>query len=613
MDMRIRTGRHPRRAPALALASALAWGCGPNNPTDTDDGSSTAQTSTGEPNTGSSTVIPPTSEPTSTDPTTGTTAPETGTDTAVTTVDTDTDTTATTETGTTGPEETLACVPGPTVQRRLTATQLRNTFGDLLIGVQLPKINLPPDPSSPDGFDNAADIQPPWDDVAPTYAAAAQVVAGAAVVQSELFLPCPPDGGPDPAACGHEFIDVFGPRALRRPLADEEKTGLVAAFDAELADGGFQAAIQITLAAIFQSEPFLHLIEVGGAPVEGHPEVLTLTGFEQAARLSYFLWNTTPDDQLLAAAADGTLDTKEGVESEARRLLMEPRARDTVARYALKWLHLHALEKGGDLPQSIPMALQESLRREIERVVHHVVFDGERTLASLLSTNVSFLDAQLATIYNVDPPAVDFEMTELDPMQRPGVLTRAGWLAARSLDVEHHSPFVRGWRLLDSLLCLQLPPPPPDVPLDPPEFPADQTTRQVYEALVAEPTCGGCHNPAQNIGYGLENYDFLGTWRDMENGLPVDASGEIDASVDPASAGPFMGAAALMQALSESETVHACAARKAYGYALGRLLSDADTCDVDLLKDAFLAAGGDLQELLVQIAISDGFRHRLAP
>lgn len=571
---------------ALALAA-----CGPGKPMDTGESASGSSEGPGDSTGGGETTG---------GPTTGT-APTTGGPGA-------TDSTTEEAPGTTGGPAERVCVPGPTPARRLSNTQYRNTLADLFPGVTW-AAELPVEDVRIEGFEHLAEAQAQGPEVDVIYKVAADQVAAAVAEQGAKVLPCAADGGPDPAGCGHAYLQELGPRAFRRPLTDAEAAALLEVFDATLAGDDFPAAIRAAVAGVLASPNFLLLEGTGGAPLPDQPDVIKLDGFAVAARLSYFLWDSTPDAQLMQAAGEGTLDEPAGLEKEARRLLDDPRGHVAVARLVRRWLYLHALD-GEALPESVPAELGPSMRAEVDAFVEHVVFGGQPTLAALLGAPVGFPDAALAKIYEVPAPNPEFALTELDPARRPGLLTRIGWLGARAL-ASGHSPFQRGWRLQDSLFCVQLPPPPPDIDIVPPEPVPDATTRERYDTILAEPACAGCHVSAHGLGYGLENYDAIGRWQDSENGKPVDAGGEVAASLDPDVAGPFSGAAELASKLAASRVVHDCTARKATMAALGRTLGDADACSLAALQEAFFA-GGDLHELLVRIVLSDGFRHRLA-
>lgn len=582
----------PRRSASPRLAALLAGltiACGPGKADSTEGsaGESTAGSATG-------------SEATAAEPTTG------GLDTSVGTEsgsDGGGPGTGSDESG--GPAE--FCAPGPTPIRRLTRAQYENSLRDILVGVKLPSVELPPD-GSREGFENLADTQPPLDPA--MYAAAAKQIAAAAAAQGGPFLFCPPDGGDNPDSCGQQSLALLQVRLFRGIVTNDEMVGLSEGFASDLAQDGFTVALENAIASLLSAEGFLLLREPFGTPVEGQPGVVKLQGFELAARMSYFLWNTTPDDELMEAANADELDDLAGIDAQLDRMLADPRARAAVAHMDEQWLYMHHLAGGED--EDIPSALRASMREEAARLFAHVVFDGEHTLASLLTTPMAFPDAALADLYEVGAPAQDFAATQLDPARRPGVLTRAGWLTIGGRK-GRYSPFMRGLRLLDSLFCLEFPPPPPDVSTELPDpLPPDATTRDLYDTILAEPQCASCHLPAHMLGYGFEHLGVLGVWQDVENGTPVDARGEVLASGADIS-GEFDGAAELTQMLAGSRSVHDCTARKHYMYGLGRLLGEADDCGLTALQAEFFAGGGDLQALLRAIVRSDGFRHRREP
>ena len=595
---------------ALRLASLLGLlaACGPTQPGETQgsSGDTTAEPGTGSE--GPTTGTPTTGTPTTDDPQTNTNS-----DPATSTLGETSDTVGTITDPTTSADDTTEdvpppafCPPGPTPRRRLTNTQYLNSLRDLFPGVQLTELELPPD-RLVEGFDNIAESQDP--EPSPLYVSAAELTAAVVVAAGAPVLGCPADGGADPTACGHAFLSDLAPRAFRRPLDAADLQQRLGAFDAALAADGFSKALAAAIVGLLADDAFLHLQEPGGAPVDGQPGVLKLDGFAVASRMSYFLWNTTPDAELLAAAGDGGLDDLAGIDAQATRLLADPRARDAIAHLHEQWLFLHHLSNS-DSEQ--PFNLRLSMREEMRRLLQSVVFDGGKTLASLLTTPTAFIDDALAEIYEVADPPEPFTAVELDPERRTGILTRAGWLTIGSRKAAH-SPFTRGWRLLDSLFCMQLPPPPPDVVIEPIDVPPDATTRELYDTILAEPACAGCHVAAHRVGYGFEHYAALGAWQDVENGKEIDASAEIVAELGSDVPGPFASTAALAEQLAGSRTVHDCTTRKHYMYSLGRGLVEADACGLEALQIEFFAGGGDIQALLRAIVRSDGFRHRLAP
>lgn len=528
--------------------------------------------------------------------------------------DTDTDTDPDPDPGSTGGEPDLCAGPrdpGPAPLRRLTPRQYNNSVRDLFPGVALAEQTIAPDPAV-HGFENNAAAQAPSGLLIEQYQRAALAVTEAAMAQTAAFLPCPADGGADPSACGRGFLRDFGGRAFRRPLSPDEDAAFLAFFDQQLAEHGFAVALPLTLQAFLQAPAFLYLLELEGLP-DGGPRV-ALTGHELAARLSYFLWDTTPDAALLAAAAAGELDTEAGLAAEAARMLADPRARDAAREFFRQWLALDAIAAVAPDPAAYPQftpELRASMRQEIERFVLSTMFEGTGTLAALLTSNAAEVDAALADLYGAPaPPAGQWAALALDPERRAGLLTRAGFLAATAHAV-HPSPVRRGAFVLARLLCAPPGAPPPNVDTSPPDpAPGDpQTNRERYAEHSDRPECAGCHAPIDGVGFGFEHYDAIGRWRALDGGLPVDARGELlGTDVD----GPFTGAPELSRRLADSDQVHACLALHAFRHALGRSEDASDACRRDELDAAFTAAGGDLQALLLALVASDAFRFRRA-
>ncbi len=502
--------------------------------------------------------------------------------------------------------------PGETPLRRLTHTQYNNTVDDLFPGVTIPTQAILVDPKS-GGFENFGELQTPSSLLVGQYQQAAVGVTAAAMAEADAFLPCPLDGGDDPAACGHGFLSDFAARAFRRPLSAEESAAYLGFFDAQLPGEGFSVALQLTMQAILQAPAFIYFLEYDGSPVEGSEGLELLDGYSMASRLSYFLWDTMPDAALISAAAEGELATAEGVEAAARRLLAEAPARGALVNFHRQWLDLDKIDAITLDPATYPSfdeGVREAMGEEIRRLVERVIFDGEGTLKELLTTSETVANAELAALYGAEAPAGEWGTVALDPTQRAGLLTTPGWLASRAHAV-HPSPVQRGVFVLERLLCQPPPVPPADVDITPPEEGGDApvTNRDRYDEHASNPQCQGCHQTIDGIGFGFEHYDSQGRWRDQDGGVPVDASGLLLGSdVD----GPFVDAIDLAGRLGESETVQRCVVTQWYRYAIGRATNLDDACARDALELAFEAADGDIQELLVNIAVSDGFRYRRA-
>jgi hypothetical protein len=525
--------------------------------------------------------------------------------------DTDATTLPTTSAGTEGDPtegEPAECAgpldPGPAPLRRLTHTQYNNTVRDLFPGVTLPLQTIAVDPKV-NGFENNADVQTPSALLIEQYQRAALAITEAAWATPEAFLPCTADGGGEPQQCGHTFLLDFGARAFRRPLTADEEAAFLGFFDQQLAETNFTVALQLATQALLQSPPFLYFLEFGGEPIEGG-EAVALSGHELAARLSYFLWDSMPDAQLFAAADAGDLDTAEG-------LLADSKARGALVNFHRQWFDFDGVAlinpDAATYPTYSP-ELRTAMRAELDRFVEATLFEGPGTFASLLTATETEVDASLAAVYGVDPPPPgEWAPAVLDPAQRSGILTRAGFLA-RTAHAVHPSPVKRGVFVLARLLCVPPAPPPANVNTNPPdegEPGQPKTNRERYAKHTAQAECAACHTTIDGVGFGFEHYDALGRWRDLDNGEPVDASGElIGTDVD----GTFDGAIELSEKLATSTQAHDCVVSQVYRYALGRGTGVADLCSLDDLRTQFAEASGDVRALLLAVVSSDAFRTR---
>jgi hypothetical protein len=432
---------------------------------------------------------------------------------------------------------------------------------------------------------------------------------------------CDTSGAADDA-CAESFIDGFGAKAFRRPLTDEERQSFRALYDSAASEFTFADAMDVVLASMLQSPQFLYLAEVGD-PIEGAPDTIRrLRSYEIASRLSYLFWDTMPDDTLLAAAEANDLMDREGLRAQAERMLADPRAEGMVQDFMWTWLQLdggqlhHALEqtdKDTTLFPEYGPALQEAMRTEIEALVHDVYFgESDPTFDTLLRSNRAYVNASLAALYGVPGPADDatWAWVELDPTQRAGLLTRAGFLTVFATSTVQ-APIRRGVLVIEEVLCNELGQPPPDVDNSPIEGGEDPEggTLTVREA-VAERTktqqCQSCHSVVNPAGFAFEHYDAIGRWQDEEviSGLPVDSRGElISSDVD----GPVADALEMSQKLAGSEKVRECFASRWLFRGTGTSGDDASDCDREATLTAF-AESGDVRELLVNVVLSDAFR-----
>jgi hypothetical protein len=494
---------------------------------------------------------------------------------------------------------------GPSPLQRLTRTEYDHAIRDLLGIEGHPAAALPED-DRVGPFESNTKTSVGEHTVA-LYGGLAEQLSAAADL--EALLPCAPADGQ--AACAAQAIDTLGRRAYRRPLSDDERTRLMGAFDVGLEEDGFETGMRMVLAALLQSPHFLYRIELG---VPGpSDEVVGLTAWELATRLSFFLWKSPPDDALLTAAADGALDDAEGLRAQAERLLDDQRADAAVQSFHVQWLGLDSLqttEKDADLFPAFTPALRDAMRTETELFVTHA-FRDDLGVDELFGASYTFANAELAAFYGVEGPEEGFARVELDPEERAGLLTQAGFLASRA-GFSQTSPTRRGQLVRDRVLCDVTPPPPPNVNDALPVKAAGDSKKEQLQAHVTDPSCASCHRRMDPIGFGFEHYDPAGAFRSEDGDLPVDATGEVlDAPDDVA--GAFDGAIELGRRLGESATVHACVATQWARFGLGREESGQEA------KCAFGPAFdfGDevptVRALLLRVTELDAFRYRRIP
>ncbi len=438
-------------------------------------------------------------------------------------------------------------------------------------------------------------------------------------------FPCDIQGTADDA-CAETFIDDFGARAFRHPLSDEERTWLLAVYGDARAEVGFADAMEVLAGTILQAPQMVYLGEFGEA-IEGAPDhVRRLTDYELASRLSYFLWDAPPDATLLAAAAEGTLSTDDGLQAAVAHLLDDERSDAKIQEFIWTWMQLDggqlhfALEdatKNETLFPNYDGSLQDAMRTELEAFVQMVMRDEAGSFEQLLTSNRAYVNGPLAQLYGVTggPTAADeWAWVDLDPDQRAGLLTRAAFLTVFA-GTDSQSPIRRGTFLLEEVLCIDLADPPPNVDdspinggdnVDDDGNPIVLSVREAVEARTQGAECQGCHNVINPAGFAFEHYDATGAWQDDEvvSGQPVDSSGAINGTdID----GPVTDAVDLSHKLVTSATVRECFADHWFAEALGGSAGDLDECAQNQVLETFRDTG-DIRSLVTAIALSDSFR-----
>ena len=406
------------------------------------------------------------------------------------------------------------------------------------------------------------------------------------------------------AACASTLIGAFARRAWRRPVEPDELARLMSAYELGAEQEGFELGVSLAVQATLLSLPFYYLVEDGTAIAK--PGWLALDGYQRASRLAFFLWRAPPDEALLAAAADGRLDTTEGVVAQAERMLDAPRALDALEEFHRQWLELDRVAQVNKDPERYPDwddELPSKMLSELELFVREASYVDD-SVEALLTARYSFQDEVLRRFYadGSSPEATGFDRLQLPP-RRAGLLARGGFLIMEGFD--QTSPVLRGLFIREKMLCGELPPPPEFVDNVPSEPSDNDTTRSRVEAHASDPQCRGCHQFMDPIGFGLERYDATGQWRTTEAGLPIDDRGEVVAT----DLGTFQGAAELGADLAGSAFFRACFVRKWFRFALGRLETDQDLSTLRALFDV-VATTGSYRALRLALVQTDQFLYR---
>ena len=511
-------------------------------------------------------------------------------------------------------EQPLACEgtqPGTATLRLLTRTQYDNTLLDLLGDSTHPAQTFPPE-HRVENFENNAETHQANPLLVEKYWGAAREVSARAVTERlDTIAPCAEGSS---LACVDSFLTSFGKRAFRRPISPEEAQTYRKLYEKAEPTLGYATAIGLVLEAMLQSPQFLYRVE---APIAATPETgaIPLGGFELASRLSYFLWNSMPDDELFRAADAQELITPAEVEAQARRMLTSPKARAMVTDFHRQWLDLDRFDglarDDVNLPDIDSDELTDSWKQSLLSYVDFVYWDGGGKLKDLFTSDLMFVDPALAGIYGVTAPAEGTFAGVAQPGQRAGLLTQPALMALLS-HADQSSPIQRGVFVRSQILCDPPDPPPPTVDNTPPDPDPSLTTRERFKVHTANAVCAQCHELIDPLGFGFENFDHFGRFRSEENGLLVDASGAVVDSPDPAIDGPFTTPFELAERLGSSQTVLNCLSTHWYRFAMGRVETESDSCSLDQAKTRFVSTGGDLRELLVALTLTDAFLYRPA-
>jgi len=510
---------------------------------------------------------------------------------------------------------------GYVMSRRLNRAEYHNTLRDLL-GIELHLEHLlPADGGGGEGFDTSGSTLFTSSIHIEKYLAAAEYALEAllpnkpATLKAEYeeardrILIVAPSRKLSPREAARRIIGAFATKAFRRPVETSETERLLTFFDrAQKRGDRFVPSVRLALTAVLISPHFLFLAE----PEPGQPGVQTLGAIPLASKLSYFVWSTMPDDELFALAESGKLLEEQTYRQQVRRMLHDLKAQALGERFALQWLDIDRLgsEVKPDAKKfpEFDSDLSESMRQEVVSYFNYII-QSDRPLLDLIDSNYTFVNKSLAQLYGLtNAPRSGMQKVSLTDHNRGGITGMAAVHALTSFP-QRTSPVLRGKWHMESLLGDKVKPPPPDVPaLEQNGDAGALSLREQLEKHRIKTECANCHDKMDPLGFGLENFDVLGRWRDTDHERPIDAQGTLP------SGQTFTGPAGLKSLLMErKDDIIKHLVRKMTGYAFGRELNQFDQCVVDRTMEALQKNDYRASMLVEQIATSFPFRHRFYP
>jgi hypothetical protein len=519
---------------------------------------------------------------------------------------------------------------GPVMNRRLSRMEYNNTIRDLF-GVDLhPGDLLPSEGGGGEGFDNAGATLFTTPMLMEKYLEAAELVLGtifpnaapgakdqkATAPEAEQLkalrtklLNAVPGARHTARDAARQVLASVLPRAFRRPVAAAEIERYLNLFvKAQDRGAAYEQAIKIALKGVLISPSFLFLME---APAQKSGPY-QLGHFEVASHLSYFLWASMPDDELLKLAAEGKLHDESVLRQQVRRMLRDPRAHSLADGFAAQWLGIRPLgttiRPDARLFPEFKDDLADAMREETVQFIHAIMSE-DRNVLDIINSDYTYLNERLAAHYKIDGvKGAQMQRVKLADAHRGGILGQASILTVTSFP-HRTSPVLRGKWILEELLGTEVPPPPPDVPVLNERRRGEgeaQTIRQMLEKHRSKSECAGCHSRMDPLGFGLENFDALGRWRTEQAGKPIDSEGILPGGEK------FKGPVELKKLLLDKRRADFLRnlSRKMLGYALAREIKRPDMCVVhdcvqELEKGDFRAS-----RLLETIVLSYPFSHR---
>jgi hypothetical protein len=493
--------------------------------------------------------------------------------------------------------------PYPAVMKRLTQAQYLNSIEDVFDADAVPTTALPLDNVDEDFLSIGASFVSSSEGAVERYRDAAIDAAQRALSNRDRYpvlADCMPQDSMDP--CISETVRYYAPKLWRRPVSEDE-VARHAAIAQAVGEGAENAelGLRYVLASLLQAPSFMY-IAYAGEP-HGSPGARRYTSVEMASRLSYLLWNSAPDDALLAAGEAGDLVDPEEIRSQVERMLDDERAADLAERFFGRNWNVDRLDAQSKDPVLFPewtASMAGAALEEFRKGLDQATASGASIL-EVFSARETYVNGELASLYGYPSPGADFERVALDE-NRAGLLTSPAVLAANGKP-NRTSPTQRGLFIRANLLCLPIPPPPDDVNLNLEQVGGEGlSVRERLELHRSEPACAGCHSMFDPIGMTLENFDSLGRYRTHDGNFEIDPTATFEDQ-------ELTSARDLADFIRDDPRTVSCLAERLYGFATGHLPTSGEQGVIDALGDHLIRNDEAFRELVVGITISTGFRY----
>ena len=513
-------------------------------------------------------------------------------------------------------KSTVEVDAGPVALRRLTAEQFARSIQDVLGEHITVPSRIDPD----DRRSGLLAVGASFSSVTPSgfekYEAAAAAVAEQALDAShrdELVQCLPATVTASDESCARTFIERVGRRLFRRSLTAEETDARVdIANHAANALRDFYAGLELGLMSLLVSPEFLFRVEAA-EPQPSDPSTMRLSSISMASRLSYLLWDSTPDDELLDAGENGDLVTETGLATQIERMIASPKLETGIRAlfsdlYDFKQFDDGLVRKDSALfPVYTQTMVEEAKEQTLRTIVAHLT--SEKDYRDLFTTPETFMTRRLGVVYRLPVPTA----SGWEPYTFPEESRRAGLLSHVSFNALHSHPgrssaTLRGKFVREVLLCQDIPTPPANIDFSIVEDTMGElrTARDRLEEHVSNQACAGCHSLTDPIGLALESFDAVGMFRDEENGAQIDTSGELDGI-------SYDDAVGMGQALRDNPALGPCLVRSLFRYAVGRDPEAGEEALLEYLDERFAFASYRVTELMREVALSDGFRTTSGP